>query len=569
MTTGFLSETQIGQLRGFPSISGDELLRHFTLTPAEIDFVAPGRGRSPSQRLGMAVQLCTLPWLGFVPSALTAAPAVAVARLATALSVDPEVLGAYGDRDQIRSDHLRLIVDRLGWKSAPVEGPARRELEQFLLDRAMEHDSPRLLFNLACEFLISRKTIRPGVILMTRLVGSARSAAVELTYEKVSPLLTDRITSELDDLVLFDADLGMSKLAWLSRLAVEATASSVKQQLKKLLFLRAVGAHEMDLSMLGGERRRFLATVGKRSTNQALARREPHQRYPILLNAVVQVAVDLLDEVIALFDQVISARESRAKVKVDEALAERAREGEDRQQLLTQILSVLADRTVPDEQVGGLLRDQIGRQELQVVHADGWLDLPRDPGRLQTFDASYSYFRQFTPKVLSAIDFRGGPGMSELMDAVAVLKELNWTGERNVPESAPVGFVPKRFASYLDQARGDGDEVAYRHYWELRVLLGLRDGLRSGDVHVPRSRRYADPSAYLFTPQQWEGRQGEFCALVGKPVDAKAALEQGKDELNTALRELDQVLADADAQDIGNVRLDAAQGVNRLSVDRT
>lgn len=237
-------------------------------------------------------------------------------------------------------------------------------------------------------------------------------------------------------------------------------------------------------------------------------------------------------------------------------MAERAKEGEDRQQLLNQILSVLADPAIPDEQVGGLLRNQIGRQELQDVQADGWLDLPRDHGRLQALEASYSYLRQFTPKMLAAIDFRGGPGMSQLMDAVGVLKELNRTGDRNVPELAPVGFVPKRFASYLDQTRDDGDEVAYRHYWELCVLLGLRDGLRSGDVHVPSSRRYADPLTYLFTPEQWQGRQTEFCALVGKPVNAQAALEQGKDELNTALSALDQVLADTDPQDTGNVRID-------------
>lgn len=556
MPTRFFSDAQVEQLRGFPGISDDELLRYFTLTVDDVVFIAPGRGRDASQRLGLAVQLCTLPWLGFVPSDVSAAPPVAVARLATSLAVDPGVLGGYGVREQTRSDHLRLVADRLGWGFAPVGGPAWQVLEQFLLDRAMEHDSPGLLFNLAREHLISARIVRPGVEPMTRLVGSARSAANDLTYEKVTPILTDPLMAELDDLVLVDEDLGMSTLAWLSRPAVEATAGAVKEQLKKLLFLRALGAHEIDLSMLGGERRRFLATIGKRSTNQALARREPHQRYPILLNSVVQLAVELLDEVIALFDQVISARESRAKVKVDEALAERAKEGEGRQQLLNQILSVLADPGIPDTKVGGLLRDQIGRQELQDVHADGWSDLPRDHGRLKALEASHSYLRQFTPKVLAAIDFRGGPGMSQLLDAVAVLKELNRAGDINVPESAPVGFVPKRFASYLDQTLSDGDEVAHRHYWELCVLLGLRDGLRSGDVYVPSSRRYADPATYLFTPEQWQGRQSEFCALVGKPEDGKAALEQGKDELNTALNALDQVLADTDPEDTGSVRLD-------------
>ncbi|WP_344412271.1 DUF4158 domain-containing protein [Amycolatopsis minnesotensis] len=37
-----------------------------------------------------------------------------------------------------------------------------KELDEFLLARAMEHDSPTLLFRLACEYLISAKVIRPG-----------------------------------------------------------------------------------------------------------------------------------------------------------------------------------------------------------------------------------------------------------------------------------------------------------------------------------------------------------------------------------------------------------------------
>ena len=45
--------------------------------------------------------------------------------------------------------------------SASAGGGEMKEVEQFLLDRAMEHDSPALLFNLATEFLISAKTIRP------------------------------------------------------------------------------------------------------------------------------------------------------------------------------------------------------------------------------------------------------------------------------------------------------------------------------------------------------------------------------------------------------------------------
>ena len=46
--------------------------------------------------------------------------------------------------------------------------------------------------------------------------------------------------------------------------------------------------------MVSTEWRRFLATVGRRSTNQALERRDRERRYPILLALVAQSAVDLL-----------------------------------------------------------------------------------------------------------------------------------------------------------------------------------------------------------------------------------------------------------------------------------
>ena len=60
--------------------------------------------------LGAAVQLCTLPWLGFVPDEVAAAPAAAVARLSARLGVPVGELRGYGTREQTRTDHLREII---------------------------------------------------------------------------------------------------------------------------------------------------------------------------------------------------------------------------------------------------------------------------------------------------------------------------------------------------------------------------------------------------------------------------------------------------------------------------
>ena len=42
-------------LRRFPEIGREELFRFFTLAPADVAFIDPGRGRGPADRLGLAM----------------------------------------------------------------------------------------------------------------------------------------------------------------------------------------------------------------------------------------------------------------------------------------------------------------------------------------------------------------------------------------------------------------------------------------------------------------------------------------------------------------------------------
>ncbi|WSY62245.1 DUF4158 domain-containing protein [Nocardia sp. NBC_00881] len=96
MATRVFADEELARLRKFPEISREELFRFFTLSPADAAFIDPGRGRGPAERLGMAIALCTLPWLGFVPGRVNSAPTVAVARLAEQLKVDAGQIRSHG-----------------------------------------------------------------------------------------------------------------------------------------------------------------------------------------------------------------------------------------------------------------------------------------------------------------------------------------------------------------------------------------------------------------------------------------------------------------------------------------
>ncbi|MET8207038.1 hypothetical protein ABZT51_13505 [Streptomyces sp. NPDC005373] len=204
-------------------------------------------------------------------------------------------------------------------------------------------------------------------------VASARAEAERETHQRVAHLLTEPRMAELDSLLVVDPQIRASRLV----LAVQGgddSAAAVKDELAKLTYLWGLDAHTLDLSRLPAERRRLLAMVGRRLTPQSLDRREPQRRYPILLTVLAQSATDVLDDAVSLFDQAVSARESRARNKMKEVLAARAAAGENRQALLDEILPVLVDTAMEDEDVGttehyGLAINQM-RAEGRAIDAE-------------------------------------------------------------------------------------------------------------------------------------------------------------------------------------------------------
>jgi Domain of unknown function (DUF4158) len=551
VATQFFSAAEIRRLESWPvEVGRDELVRYFTLTAEDVEWINASARGTPA-KLGLAVQLCTLPWLGFVPEDIKAAPGVVVSRLAVQVGVPVGALASYGARAQTRTDHLKLVAKRLGWTTAEADQRAGwKALREFLVERAVEHDVPSVLFRLAIERLASdeMRMIRPGVVALMREIASARSDADGHLYRLVKPILTANplLPGELDGLLVVPEEMSVSRMVWLHRGSTTYSPSGIKGELDKIRFLRGLGVDTLGVALIPESRRRQMAAIGRRLRAQALQRRDPDKRYPILLATVTECYVEVLDEVVQMFDQALSGMENRAKRKVTEKLAQRGKEAVNKLDLLEEMLAVTTDISIPDEQVGGLLRTRIGMDRMRAARRDPKDRNYRDHGHLDTVEDSFTYLRQFAPEVIKTLEFRGGDAATDLLAAVDILRELYVRGGRNVPAGAPTSFVPTRWQGYLSAAEEDNNTVAYRHYWELCVLLALRDALRSGDVWVPGSRRYADPTTILMSRAEWELARAEYCALVGAHPTPDEALAKAEEQLREAVLGLEPLLAAGD-----------------------
>jgi TnpA family transposase len=387
----FLTEGEREQLRRFPAeIPPGDVIAYFTLSPADLAQVRQQRG--DHNRLGFALQLGALRYLGFSPDDPTMAPASVVAYLSQQLDVRPDVLPAYGQRAHTRRDHLQAIQVYLGFREAgPVE---LRALGEWLVDRALEHDRPSLLFRVACEHLHAAKIIRPGVTRLERMVATARQRAQRETLQRLAPLLTEASRTRLDRLLVPDGATGRTPLTWLRQGATANSPAAILTTLEKLAWLRGWGVDRWDLSSLTPNRVKFLAQLGRRTTNQALQRAPEERRYPILLAFLHQALIDLTDEALDVFDGCLAETAARAGRELDEFRKAAARTTHDKLRLFRDLGRLVLDATVSDAELRTTIYRRIPPERLHAaVKECEELIRPLDDSAFEFLERRYSYLR--------------------------------------------------------------------------------------------------------------------------------------------------------------------------------
>jgi hypothetical protein len=244
---GFLTDSERARLNGFPAeVPYSDLVAYFTLTASDRRQVP--KTSSAVNRMGFALQLGALRYLGFCPKDVGNAPRPVITFVAEQLGTAPLDLAEYGQRSQTRSDHGVLAQSHLGFRCPKDE--EIDDLGSWLVARALEHDRPMLLLELACERLRSARLYRPDLQLLERLVVSARQEARRETYRLLQPLLAGDRKTALDSLLVSDEETGRTPLAWLRQDATSSKPRSILETIDKLRHLREMRVGEIELDRL-------------------------------------------------------------------------------------------------------------------------------------------------------------------------------------------------------------------------------------------------------------------------------------------------------------------------------
>src|SRR4030095_3032904 len=541
MSTSFLTAAERERWQRFPeTIPQDDLAVYFLLSDDDTREV--NRQREPFNRLGYALQLCALRYLGFVPTDFTATPEGVVTFVAEQLAIAPRVLALYDNRET-QSDHRRHVRTYLGFRPAtPMDVYA---LQTWLLARALEHDKPALLLQLACEKLCRERIVRPGVTRLERFVATAREQAHEETFRQLTPLLTDERQTLLDGLLQPDATTGRTLLSWLRQEAVSHAASHIIATLTKIVFLHDAGVAQWHLASLNPNRAKWLAQIGWKSTNQALQRMAPERRYPVLVAFLQQALLHHTDIAVELFDQCVWGCQSEAKQELEECRKAMARSTNEKLKLFRELGIVLLDDDIEDSDVRAVSFERVPKKALhEAIEETQGLIRPRPDDAIDFFGKRYSYLRQFVPLWLQTLTLRAQGLDDTVLRAVEVIRDLDRVPTRRpVPQDAPMALVTDAWRPYIREPDG---EIS-RRYYELCTLWHLRSALRSGRVWVEHSRRYADPDTYLIPRAEWPSRRLEVIRQTGTPGEGLQRLVEREVALEACMAEVEQLLARKDS----------------------
>ena len=535
MPSRFLTDKDREQLNNFPlTVEENELITHFFLSPTDHEQIAFQRGEA--NRLGFALLLCALRYIGFFPLDVQTAPSHIVSYLAEQLDCDPAAIREYGKRAQTRREHQQWVMTYLEFRW--LQEHDEEVLAAWLTQRALENERPSVLLQQATERLYKQRIVRPGITTLEELVTTVRQQADKETYRRLSTSLDKATRQNLDTLLQPDPTSGEIPLVWLRRPARGYSADDILELIAKLVMTQTWEINTWHLTYIPRARLQHLAQIARHSSNQALQRRAAYQRYPILMAFLADAREKLTDEILDLYDNRIAQGQRDAKIDFRDDRLQRSEALEQQVWYFSDIASVILDDEITDALLRSRIFAIIPRSHLEQLFAEIEAQQQTLDER-HFFGSRYNYFRRFFPRLIATMKFHPLQAPDSLVDALGVLHQMNETPEPDkLLEAAPKHFVPDDWRSRVFNR----DRSVNRRWYELCVMTELRAALRSGRIWVENSQRYTNLENYLIPKDRWEELRSVYLDLVNGTQAVDQRLSQLQPQLEAAFQQLDEQL---------------------------
>lgn len=296
-----------------PNMSEWELATYYTFTEHDIELI--NQHRRDHNRLGFAVQLCTLRYPGWSLANVKEIPASFLLFIAKQINVDPEVFPLYAQREPTRREHMEEIRKEYGYQNFAIRD--YRTSSQHLKNCAQENTNSIFLINSVIEFLRKQKVILPAMTTIERMVWESRNRAEQRIFKLLNNSLTELQKEKLDKLIDLYEEKDKTPLAWLKEIPGQPSPEAFLKIIKKLEYIKDLRL-DVNTSTIHSTRLIQLARIGARYEPFSFRRFKEDKRYAILVAYLLNLSQDLIDLAIEIHDRQIVILQSKGRKTQEE-----------------------------------------------------------------------------------------------------------------------------------------------------------------------------------------------------------------------------------------------------------
>jgi TnpA family transposase len=528
MTVDFLTaeqKAQYGQFFGEPTEV--QLARYFHLDEADLAFISNRRG--DQNRLGFALQLTSVRFLGTFLSDLTVVPANVQAFVARQCLIgEVGVLADYAHRDTTKREHTALIRKHYGYCEFG-DPPWAFRLSRWLYIRAwVSLERPSLMFDFATAWLIGHKVILPGATTLSRLISRIRERADHRLWQRLSSLPTPEQKAQLETILHVSDTVHASPFDRYRKGPVTISGPAFNQAVERYQELKAFGLRKLDCSGIPPIRLKILARHAGVVSMHKIARMPDEKRVAMLVAFVKAFEIMALDDALDVLDLLITGIAGDAK-KINQKKRLRTLKDLDKSALaLAQACSLIVNEETEDNQLRETIFARFPKTQLaqSIAIVNELARLSNDRFH-EEMVAQYGRVRRFLPQLLKSIEFKAAPAGATTIEAMNYLAALG-RSRKQILENPPLDILTNAWNRLVFNQEGQATKPGYT----LCFLDKLQDSLRRRDVYVENSERWGDPRAKLLQGAQWQANRVQVCRSLGHPLlphDAIAGLTQQLD----------------------------------------
>ncbi|HFK9858473.1 TPA: DUF4158 domain-containing protein [Legionella pneumophila] len=422
MPVSFLSPVQCDNYAKYPTdLPPDIVDSLFFLDDQDMEWIANKRG--DFSRLGYALQLTTVRFIGAFISDLNQIPRVVIERVAIQIKVnDPESCISMYMKSEQRWRHAVEIRARYGYIEFAEKG-SRYRLGRILCALCWTGtDRPGVLFDHAVGWLSTNKILLPGITVLERFVAEIRSRMESRLWRMLIKNLSASQQEKLNDLLVVEDDEHLSLLDKLRKGPVSISSTALVQALKRVESARNISV-ELPLYRIPACKIATLARFANTAKITAINRLPFERKMATLVAFANHFESDSQDDSLDVLSMVLRDLFSKAKQENKNTRLRTLKDLDQATATLVDACKLLLNTELCDHEIRDTIYTTVGHEAL-VSAVENATALIRPPSNVfyHELEQKEKTVQKFLPSLLRVINFDSNQAGKPLLASLEWLK---------------------------------------------------------------------------------------------------------------------------------------------------